>query len=33
VAGWLDHYRRFYEESLDRLDDHLREIQRKERKR
>ena len=29
VDEWLEHYRRFYEESFDRLDDYLREIQRK----
>lgn len=27
VAEWLAHYRNFWEESFDRLDDHLREIQ------
>ena len=27
VAGWVEHYRRFWEESLDRLDDYLRELQ------
>ena len=27
VAGWVDHYRRFWEASFDRLDEHLREIQ------
>lgn len=27
VAEWVDHYRRFWEESFDRLDDYLREIQ------
>jgi DNA-binding transcriptional ArsR family regulator len=27
VAEWLEHYRRFWEESFDRLDDYLREIQ------
>ena len=27
VAGWLEHYRRFWEESFDRLDDYLRQIQ------
>jgi DNA-binding transcriptional ArsR family regulator len=27
VADWLAGYRRFWEESLDRLDEHLREIQ------
>jgi DNA-binding transcriptional ArsR family regulator len=32
VADWLGQYRRFWEESLDRLDDYLREIQQKERK-
>jgi DNA-binding transcriptional ArsR family regulator len=32
AAGWLDTYRRFWEESFDRLDDYLRELQRKERK-
>src|SRR5437667_11232712 len=25
VAGWVDHYRRFWEDGLDRLDDYLRE--------
>lgn len=24
VAGWLEHYRHFWEESIDRLDDYLR---------
>ncbi|MDQ2881147.1 MAG: hypothetical protein M3Y48_07840 [Actinomycetota bacterium] len=28
VAGWVDHYRRFWDASFDRLDEHLREIQR-----
>jgi DNA-binding transcriptional ArsR family regulator len=27
VAGWLEHYRRFWDESLDRLDDYLQAIQ------
>jgi DNA-binding transcriptional ArsR family regulator len=27
VATWLDHYRRFWEASLDRLDKYLRELQ------
>lgn len=27
AAGWLDAYRRLWEESLDRLDEYLREIQ------
>ncbi len=30
AAGWLDTYRHFWEESLDRLDDYLRELQTKE---
>jgi DNA-binding transcriptional ArsR family regulator len=30
VADWVEHYRRFWEQSLDRLDDYLRELQRKE---
>jgi len=27
VAFWVDHYRRFWEESLDRLDHYLRDLQ------
>lgn len=27
VAGWLDIYRKFWEQSFDRLDDYLRELQ------
>jgi DNA-binding transcriptional ArsR family regulator len=27
VADWLEHYRRFWEASLDRLDDYLRALQ------
>ena len=27
AAGWLEHYRRFWDESFDRLDDYLRQIQ------
>jgi DNA-binding transcriptional ArsR family regulator len=27
VTDWLEHYRRFWEASFDRLDEHLREIQ------
>ncbi|HVY32789.1 MAG TPA: metalloregulator ArsR/SmtB family transcription factor [Caulobacteraceae bacterium] len=27
VADWLESYRRFWDESLDRLDDYLRELQ------
>ena len=30
VDVWLEHYRRFYEESFDRLDDYLKELQQKE---
>ena len=32
VDGWLEHYRRFFDESLDRLDDYLRELQAEEAK-
>jgi DNA-binding transcriptional ArsR family regulator len=32
AVDWLEYYRRFWEESLDRLDDLLREIQDKEKK-
>ena len=32
VADWVEHYRRFWEASFDRLDDYLRELQQKERK-
>lgn len=27
AVGWLEHYRRFWEESLDRLDEYLQELQ------
>ena len=30
--NWLEHYRRFWEQSLDRLDAYLRELQVKEKK-
>ncbi len=30
AADWIEHYRRFFDESFDRLDDYLREIQQKE---
>jgi len=30
VADYIEHYRRFWEESLDRLDEYLKEIQAKE---
>jgi DNA-binding transcriptional ArsR family regulator len=33
VDDWLEHYRRFWEASLDRLDDYLRTLQAKEKKR
>ena len=32
IADWVDHYRRHWEESFDRLDAYLREIQGKEKK-
>jgi DNA-binding transcriptional ArsR family regulator len=32
AAGWIEHYRRYWEQSLDRLDQYLKELQRKERK-
>ena len=31
VADWLEHYRRFWEQSFDRLDDYLRELQKEQR--
>jgi DNA-binding transcriptional ArsR family regulator len=30
VAGWLEYYRRFWEDSFDRLDDYLRTLQAEE---
>lgn len=30
VADWVEHYRRFWTESLDRLGDYLREVQKEE---
>ena len=30
VADWVEEYRRFWEQSLDRLDDYLKELQTKE---
>jgi DNA-binding transcriptional ArsR family regulator len=33
AADWLDEYRRFWDESFDRLDDYLRKLQAKEKKR
>ena len=32
AADWLEEYRRFWEQSFDRLDDYLRELQKKEKK-
>lgn len=32
LHGWLDHYRQFWEQSFDRLDDYLQELQKKEKK-
>ena len=29
VAGWVEHYRKFWEQSFDRLDDYLRELKKK----
>ena len=33
VAAWVEQYRRFWEESFDRLDDYLRELQAQENER
>ena len=30
VADWVEHYRRFWEQSFDRLDDYLRELKAQE---
>lgn len=30
VADWVNHYRQFWEESFDRLDEYLKELQKKE---
>jgi DNA-binding transcriptional ArsR family regulator len=32
AAQWIDEYRRFWEESFDRLDEYLRELQKKDKK-
>src|SRR2546430_237703 len=32
VADWVDHYRRFWQESFDRLDDYLHQLKKKEKK-
>ena len=33
AADWVGRYREFWERSFDRLDDHLRELQRKDKRR
>ena len=33
AADWIDHYRRFWEASFDRLDEYLKEVQKKDPKR
>jgi DNA-binding transcriptional ArsR family regulator len=30
VAGWVEHYRRFWEESFDRLDEYLQELKKRD---
>ena len=30
VAGWVDHYRQFWEESFDRLDEYLQEMKKRD---
>ena len=32
ASDWIEHYRRYWEESFDRLDDYLNEVQSKEKK-
>jgi DNA-binding transcriptional ArsR family regulator len=32
AADWIDHYKQYWEESFDRLDDYLRVVQSKEKK-
>lgn len=32
ASGWIDRYRRFWEEGFDRLDDYIIELQRKEKR-
>jgi DNA-binding transcriptional ArsR family regulator len=32
IADWVAHYREFWEQSFDRLDDYLREVKKKEKK-
>jgi DNA-binding transcriptional ArsR family regulator len=33
VADWLEHYRKFWKESFDRLDEYLQQLQNKEKER
>src|SRR5687768_12793951 len=33
AANWMEHYRRFWDESFDRLDSYLKELQAKEKRR
>ena len=33
VADWVAHYRKFWEQSFDRLDEYLKELQKKDKKR
>jgi len=33
VAAWVEHYKKFWEESFDRLESYLRELQKKDKKR
>ena len=32
IANWVEHYRRFWEQSFDRLDEYLKELQAKDKK-
>ncbi|HEY3204372.1 MAG TPA: metalloregulator ArsR/SmtB family transcription factor [Thermoanaerobaculia bacterium] len=32
VADWVDHYRRFWEQSFDRLDEYLRDLRRRKKR-
>ncbi len=32
ASDWIEHYRRFWEQSFDRLEEYLREVQKKEKK-
>ena len=33
AAAWIDHYRKYWEQSFDRLDEYLHDVQTKEKKR